>query len=181
MSSIIVAMPKVDDAKKIANILRARGMSRVETCTTGAAILSRVHQLDYGVVICTKSIKDMHCNELVTSLPDYFELLLLASREGLEYCPPNVVTVAMPFKVSDLVSSVEMILGQLEHRIRRDKRKPKIRSKEEQDCINKAKMLLMERNNMTEQEAFRYIQKSSMDSGTNMLEMAQMILLLQSE
>jgi len=38
--------------------------------------------------------------------------------------------------------------------------------------------LLMERNHMTEQEAFRYIQKSSMDSGTNMVETAQMILLL---
>ena len=181
MSSIIVAMPKADDAKKIAAVLRARGMGRAETCTTGAAILSRVHQLDYGVVICTKSFTDMHCIEIADSLPDYFEMLLLTSREGLEYCPQNIVTVAMPFKVADLVSSTEMILAHLERRIRRNKSKPKIRSKEEQDCIDKAKQLLMERNNMTEPEAFRYIQKSSMDSGTNMLEMAQMILLLQSE
>ena len=39
-------------------------------------------------------------------------------------------------------------------------------------------MVLMERNHMTEEEAFRYIQKSSMDSGTNMVETAQMILML---
>ena len=36
----------------------------------------------------------------------------------------------------------------------------------------------MERNHLSEEEAFRYIQKSSMDSGTNMVETAQMILML---
>ena len=35
---------------------------------------------------------------------------------------------------------------------------------------------MMERNNMTETEAHRYIQKCSMDSGTNMVETAHMIL-----
>ena len=38
--------------------------------------------------------------------------------------------------------------------------------------------MVADRDHMTEQEAFRYIQKSSMDSGTNMVETAQMILLL---
>lgn len=40
----------------------------------------------------------------------------------------------------------------------------------------KAKLVLMERNNMSEEEAHRYIQKSSMDSGTNLIEMAEMIV-----
>ena len=39
----------------------------------------------------------------------------------------------------------------------------------------------MERNNMTEEEAHRYLQKSSMDSGTNMLETAQMVLTIMDE
>ena len=42
--------------------------------------------------------------------------------------------------------------------------------------ISEAKALLMERNHMSEEEAHRYLQKSSMDSGTNMLETAQMVL-----
>ena len=36
----------------------------------------------------------------------------------------------------------------------------------------------MERNNMSEREAHRYIQKCSMDSGTNMVETAWMIISL---
>ena len=47
---------------------------------------------------------------------------------------------------------------------------------EEEAIIKEAKALLMERNRMTEEEAHRYIQKCSMDSGTNMVEMAKMVL-----
>lgn len=39
----------------------------------------------------------------------------------------------------------------------------------------------MERNNMSEDEAHRYLQKSSMDSGTNLMETAQMILTILNE
>ena len=42
--------------------------------------------------------------------------------------------------------------------------------------IDEAKKLLMNTRNMTEEEAHRFIQKSSMDSGTNMVETAQMVL-----
>lgn len=44
--------------------------------------------------------------------------------------------------------------------------------------ILEAKQLLMERNHMTEEEAHRYLQKTSMDSGTNLVETAQMLLTL---
>lgn len=42
--------------------------------------------------------------------------------------------------------------------------------------ITAAKELLMERNQMTEDEAHHYIQKLSMDSGNNIVETAEMIL-----
>lgn len=39
----------------------------------------------------------------------------------------------------------------------------------------------MERNHMTEEEAHRYIQKCSMDTGTNLVETAEMITTLMSD
>ena len=60
-----------------------------------------------------------------------------------------------------------------------ERKHKKVRSEEEKETIQKAKILLMERNNLTEEEAHRYIQKTSMDSGTNMVETAQMLLALQ--
>ena len=44
------------------------------------------------------------------------------------------------------------------------------------NLISEAKALLMERNNLTEEEAHRYMQKRSMDNGTGLTETAQMIL-----
>lgn len=179
MGSIIVAMPKMETAKKISEMLKSRGMQAIEICTTGSGILSRVHQLDSGIVICARKFTDMYCREIADSLPEYFEMLILTSKEGLALCPPDIVTITMPVHSSDLLSTIEMMLMQLERKIRKARKKPGMRSSEEQACIDKAKKLLMERNNMTEPEAFRYIQKCSMDSSTNIVETAQMILLLQ--
>ena len=52
---------------------------------------------------------------------------------------------------------------------------------EQKAVIAQAKALLMERSRMSEEEAHRYLQKSSMDSGTNMLETAQMVLTIMSD
>ena len=71
------------------------------------------------------------------------------------------------------------MMVQSQARIRRKQRlRPKERNMEEQNLIMRAKELLMERNNMTESEAHRYIQKCSMDSGTNLVETAQMVISL---
>ena len=57
----------------------------------------------------------------------------------------------------------------------------KVRSGEDQKVIQKAKELLMERNGFSEEEAHRYIQKRSMDNGTELVEVSQMILSLMQE
>ena len=69
------------------------------------------------------------------------------------------------------------IMQQSQIRRRRKARTtPRKRSQEEQKIIDTAKHMLMEKNNMTEQEAFRYIQKCSMDSGNTMVESATMVM-----
>lgn len=178
MSSIIVALPKLEDAKHIRDILHRYGLKTAAICTTGSNVLAQVHQLDAGVVISGKKFCDMNYIQLMEYLPESFEMLLLASRGTLESCPLGIMKLAFPIRANDLVGSVEMICTQLERKYGKVKRAPKKRTEREQNYINNAKWVLMERNNMTEQEAFRYIQKCSMDTGTNMVETAQMILLL---
>ena len=181
MGSIIVAMPRLEDAEKISTMLKSRGISKIDICTTGASVLSRVHELDSGIIICARSLKDMYCKEIAENLPEYFEMLLLTSKDVLEHCPENVTIIEIPFRIAELLQTIELISMNLERRIKRNRSKSKKRSREEQVYIDQAKKLLMEKNQMTEQEAFRYIQKSSMDSCTNMVETAQMILLLQAD
>lgn len=178
MGSIIVAWPKLEDAKHISEIMKHKGLGDAIVCTSASKVLSTVQNLDSGIVICSRRLPDMHYTQLAEYLPEYFEILLLSSKSALGDEPPGIITLGMPFRASDLVGTVEMMLAQQARRLKKLKAAPKKRSEREQNYINNAKWLLMERNHMTEQEAFRYIQKSSMDSGTNMVETAQMILML---
>ncbi|OYO67786.1 hypothetical protein CG709_17180 [Lachnotalea glycerini] len=87
----------------------------------------------------------------------------------------------MPIKAYDLVNTVDMMVLTMDRRIKKLKSKPRERNEHEKELIQQAKLLLMDRNNMSEEEAHRYIQRCSMDSGTNLVETAQMILTLMRE
>ena len=52
MGSIIIALPKLQDGKHIREILARHGLDTVKICTTASQVLSEVHQLESGVVIC---------------------------------------------------------------------------------------------------------------------------------
>ena len=70
--------------------------------------------------------------------------------------------------------------GKIRRRRKRKKERPQ-RDPKQQKLIKDAKELLMARNNMTEEEAHRYLQKCSMDSGNNIVETAEMVLSIMSE
>lgn len=179
MGSIIIALSKSEDARRIGDILKRHGLETTVICTTASSVISHMSQLDGGVVISGCHFPDMYYAQLAEYMPEYFEMLLLASPATLENTPPiGIEALRIPFRAGDLVNKVESMLVALDRRLKKPKKAPKKRSEQEQAYINEAKRLLMERNNMTEQEAFRYIQKCSMDSGSNMVETAQKVLVM---
>lgn len=177
MTNIIVALPKIEDAKGIKNLLVRGGFQVTGVCTTGAQTISVADELNDGIVICSYKLVDMVYAEVKECVPPGFEMLLIASNHLLSQCEGSgVVCLSMPLKVGDLLSTVGMMAEGIERRRRKVKWKPKVRSAEEENAIKAAKELLMARNHLTEEEAHRYLQKSSMDSGTNMVETALMVL-----
>ena len=174
MNEIIVAFPKKEIAINIRNILVRGGIDVYGVCTTGAQVLHIADTLDEGIIICGYRMQDMMYTDIREYLPKEFEILLVTSPDKWsDGSVQGVIGLSMPIKVHDLINTVEMMLQNMR---RRRKKRP-----EEKALIAKAKSLLMERNNMTEEEAHRYLQKSSMDSGTNMLETAQMVLTIMDE
>ena len=177
MTNIIVVFPKIEDAKSIKTLLVRNGFSVNGVCTTGTQAISQADALNGGIVICSYKMTDMMYSGLQELLPPGFEMLLMASKNYLSDCLGNdIVCLGMPLKVHDLLNTVGMMVDNMERRKRRQRLKPRERSGEEVELIKEAKRLLMERNNMTEEEAHRYVQKCSMDSGTNLVETAQMVL-----
>lgn len=177
MTNIIVLFPKIEDAKNIRNLLVRHGFRVPSVCTTGAQALAGANSLGDGIVVCGYKYPDMMYTELADCLPPHFEVLLMAAQRVLSECAgAGIMCVAMPLKVQDLLNTLEMMVANVERRRKKRKAMPKARSEEDRKVLEEAKALLMERNGMTEEEAHRYIQKCSMDSGTNLVETAEMVL-----
>ena len=182
MSNIIVVFPKRENAVNIRNSLVRAGIEVSAVCLTVAKVLQYADNCNDGIVVCGYRFQDPQYTDLRESLPDTFDMLLVASAyKWMDGLPDGVVGLPLPIKVYDLVNTVEMI-QQTQSRKRR-KRRETIRKRDDSQrkIIDQAKALLIERNNMSEEEAHRYLQKSSMESGTNMLETAQMVLTIMNE
>lgn len=177
MSSVIVVFPKIEDARSIRNLLVRHGYQVSAVCTSGAQALTQMDNVGEGLIVCGYRFTDMLYSQLRDCLPPQFSMLLLASAGILSQKESDdVISVAMPLKVHELIDTIDMM--QQTHARRRKKRKEKARQRDpkSEKILQEAKRLLMERNRMSEEEAHRYVQKCSMDSGTNMVETAEMII-----
>ena len=179
MGSVLVAMPRAEDANRIAGIVRNSGMLLdVNICDTGADVLRVANDRDYGVIICGKQLRDMGYSELIGMLPEYFGSIVLTKDQSLEVVSDNMVKLIIPFRANDLNNTISMITDGFYRRLKKKRVVPPKRNVESQKIVDQAKHMLMERNGLTEEEAFRYIQKNGMDFGRKMVESAQMILSL---
>lgn len=182
MVGIIVVFPKRDNAAGIRNLLVRGGMTVTGVCTSGAQAVNYADALDEGIVVCGYKLKDMVYTELREYLPENFEMLLVASQEKWsDGLAEGVVGLSMPLKAYDLMNTIQMMLENMDRRRRKRRQEKKTRNSKQQEVIKQAKALLMGRNHMTEEEAHRYLQKNSMDSGTNMVETAEMVLSIMHE
>ena len=115
-------------------------------------------------------------------MPKEFQMLLIASADVVrDRDVDNLVSLAMPLKIHELLHTVELMDYTNTRRKKKQRQRPKPRSAEDVQIMEKAKAVLMERNGFSEEEAHRYIQKRSMDNGTGLVETAQMILSLMTE
>lgn len=179
MGAIIVSMPKHDDSDRIARIIRTSGIwEEVFICDTGSEVLRKIEDMDISLVVTTRKLRDMGYEELYEYLPSNVNMLMLSKDVNTELFSSNIIILQMPFKQADLINSIRMLEPE---GYRRQRRKPPQRSGTDRLTIDEAKLLLMNRNNMTEPEAYRYLQKNSMDMGRTLTETAQMILAMNSD
>ena len=179
MGAIIVAMPKHDDSDRIAGIIKHSDIwEEVFICDTGSEVLRKIEDMDISLVVCTRRLRDMGYEELYDYLPASVNMLLLSKDVNTELFSSNIIILQMPFKHMDLINSIRMLSPD---GYRRRPKRPPERSGSDKQTIDTAKLLLMNRNNMTEPEAYRYLQKNSMDMGRTLTETARMILALNSE
>ena len=177
MVNIIVVFRKIEDARNIRNVLMRNGFSVTAVSSTGIQAIGQIDNLKNGIVVCGYRLTDMLYSELHENLPEDFSMLLMAKEDMLPSLRDNdIVCLPLPVRMKDLVDTVSMLQRNIEVRLKKRRMQPRKRTKEEEEIVEEAKLILMNRNNMTEPEAHRYIQKSAMDTGTSFTETAQMVL-----
>ena len=172
---IIVAFPKPEDSRAIRSLLSRNGFNVVANCTTGASAINRADDIGEGIIITGYKLPDMLYSDIVDNVGDNFEVILLASKSRLMEDNTGVATLEMPLKVRDLINSVEMMENQILAKRHKKIGKPGARSPKDQAIINQAKEALITVQNLTEEQAHRYLQKNAMDSGCTMVGVAKMV------
>ncbi len=180
--NIIVAFAKSQDAQNIKSILLRGGFDNVFAYTSGAQALSAMENLGSGVIICGYRLSDMLYSELAEDLPGYFQMLMIASADKapMDTCGSRLMFLPTPFSKTDLYTTINMMIEGVTLYRKKAKQKRLHKSEADIKTITKAKEILMERHHMTEPEAHKYLQKCSMNSGTSMLEAAEMVISLNS-
>lgn len=178
--NIIVAFARAEDAQKFKSILSRGGYDGIVTCTSGVQALSAMDDLGSGVIICGYRLSDMPYFELLEDIPDYFKMLMIASTERAPADPggDKLVYLPTPVRSSDLFSTLELMEEGVKSLKKKARERRMNRREADKKVIAQAKALLMERHHMTEPEAHKYLQKCAMNSGTDMLETAEMVISL---
>ena len=177
-NSIVIALPNAEHARQVRGLLMRYGFEVGGVSTTGAGALLAMSGLFGGVLICAYHLKDMFYRDILEQMPEEFEMILVATPAVLAQAPSGLVCLELPLKGRDLVETLRMVLRAREKKAKKKPKPPQPRPEEDQRQIERAKELLMERNHMSEEEAHRYLQKISMETGNSLVETAEMIQML---
>ena len=174
MDQVIVAFESSQTAERIRDILESGATASCVLCRTADQVRRAVHKLHITAVVCGFKLADQGAEALFRDLPPTCAMLVLAPQNLLELLQEeDIFRLATPVSKGDLTGSVRILL-QMGRRLERTF-KPR-RSSEEQALIDQAKALLMERSGMSETQAYRFLQKTSMDNSARLVQTAQMIL-----
>ena len=174
MEKIIVAFAKEESGRRIRDILESSGTASCVVCRSAAEVKRVVSKQRISAVVCGYKFHDESAEHLFEDLPPACAMLMIAAQSMLEMCESDdIFKLASPVSRGDLIASVRLLL-QVGHRLEKMTR-PR-RSEEEKAVVEQAKAVLMSSRGISEEEAHRYLQKRSMDSGSRLLDTARQVL-----
>ena len=90
MDSIVIALPKIEDARKLRTSLERHGLSVAAVSSSASGVLSHLSELGSGILICGFRLPDMNYMELIDCMPSDFDMLFsLDHRQGFSVKPRN--------------------------------------------------------------------------------------------
>ena len=194
MRNIILAFPDSVMNEKLRRILLSVGLQAASEVGSVPQLLQAATRLEGGgVIICPARLTGSPAANLTSVLSDEYDLLILLSGDQVwDNSQAGVFALRTPIRPIELTDSVRMLLEtrQLVSPLRRHpplplqtlaheerkELKPASRTVEDKKLIDQAKQVLIVRNSMSEEQAHRFLQKRSMDTGNPLVVVARQIL-----
>ncbi len=174
MEQVILAFEGEKNGTRIRDMLMTAGVAECSLCRSAAEVKRLVFQQGINAVVCGYKLPDETAESLFEDLPPNCSMLVVAPQGMLDLIGSNeLLRLPAPATRENLVAAVRELLLSC-HRTDRFVRPQ--RSAEELALIERAKVFLIRRRGMSEEEAHRYLQKRSMDEGKKMPQTAQSIL-----
>ncbi len=175
MEQVILAFEREKNARHIRDIIENAGLAECLICHSAAEVKRLASRQGIHAVVCGYKLPDETAQSLADDLPETCSILILAVQSMLDLIDnrEGLFKLPAPAARNDLISMVDRSLSRrslLERYIRTQ------RSMEELSLIEEAKRWLMSERGMSEEEAHRFLQKKSMDTGKRLPQTAQMIL-----
>lgn len=176
MEKVIVAFENPSIRESVCEILENGGVARCVPCQSASEVRRLVNIQGIHVVVCGFKFLDAPGETLYYDLPETCAMAMIARKNRLELCETEeIFQLPFPANRGDLLATVEMLL-QVARR-RRGHRPVELHHNENRELlVTQAKMVLMDRHNMTENQAIRCLEREQERYGTQPAEMARMVL-----
>lgn len=180
----IIALQNVGAGEKIKYALQRNGFLVEEICTSGSEALRKVRTFEPDILLINFDMPDMTGLKVATIIGDenLCSVVLFVTNVQREFCGDviedyDITMFPKPVSVDSLLSTLDLILqnrrrfGKLENELSRLKREL-----DDRKLIEQAKGILMKKKSISEAEAYRRIQKMSMDSRVAMRDIAKKVI-----
>lgn len=176
---VIIALQNLETASKIETLIIDAGYRVLTICNSGNDLIRKCLSLEPEVVIIGYRLTDMTILDVYNSLSDKCSFLAIVNETYRSFVQEetDIFCITNPISKVVLINSLDIICQSNKKVSRLKEKVNKLESTmEERKIIEKAKGMLMEREQLTEKEAFRFIQKRSMDTGSKMVDIAGNII-----
>lgn len=185
MVRIIIAFGNDSQSIKIKNLLTENGYTVIDLVKDGQECLRKARLLKPDLVILdfdlplftgydvAKVLSEDKISSTLLIVNDSQKSLISEHRDQWDF-----TSLVKPINRSALISTVELIIkNNKKIRLLQKEIQELKESLEARKLVEKAKGILMSKQGLSEQEAFRKIQRQSMDKGIPMKEVAKAIIL----
>lgn len=172
--------------KQLGQFLIENGFSIVGETKDGYDLLRRVHMVYPDLVVVDYNLKGMNGHELSEVLisEKICPVVALISTAEIQYFvnlsqEPTFVPLVKPCNKQMLINTINLLIKTSKSIYKLENEVTSLKSSHDQkEIIARAKKLLIENMQLTEEEAHRRIQKQSMDKGISKLKIAEAIILM---